>query len=278
MATSQLAIIPKKLQKSEICQSLPARFLILEAGPTRMDRVDGEDRQRREARKGKNRFLKFLGYTRDPSPKQHAKRIFDILFSSFFLMIGAPLYFLLFLLVKKTSQGPAFHKGLRMGQNGQLIWFWKFRTMVVDADQKLAALLEKKPEMRSEWETYLKLKNDPRITKIGAFLRKTSLDELPQFWNVLKGDLSVVGPRPLPIFNPDRAEEEILSKYCSKTKKILSVRPGITGLWQLNGRSELSLKERAVFEEEYVNTQSLWLDLKIICKTVYILFVPKGAY
>ncbi len=215
---------------------------------------------------------------RYPSPKKHIKRIFDILFSSFFLMIGAPLYVLLFLVVKATSKGPAFYKGLRMGQNGRLIWCWKFRSMVVDADKRLAVLLETNPEMRSEWETFHKLKNDPRLTKIGSFLRKTSLDELPQFWNVLKGDLSVVGPRPLDIRCPERAAQEIQSKYSIRTEGILSVRPGITCLWQLKGRNELSLKERAVYEEEYVNTQSMWLDLKIICKTVCMLFFPKGAF
>jgi len=209
---------------------------------------------------------------------QTGKRIFDIAFSAFFLIAFFPLYVFLFFLVKMTSKGPAFYKGLRMGQNGQLIWCWKFRSMIPSADHELKSLLENDPSLKTEWETYHKLENDPRLTKIGRFLRKTSLDELPQFWNVLKGDLSVVGPRPIDIRKPEKAREEIQAKYQNRTDKILTVRPGITCLWQLKGRNDLSLEERAAFEEEYVNTQSFWLDLKIICKTVYILLFPKGAY
>ncbi|NGX47608.1 MAG: UDP-glucose:undecaprenyl-phosphate glucose-1-phosphate transferase [Chlamydiae bacterium] len=206
------------------------------------------------------------------------KRVFDICFSVFFLILGSPLYFLLFLLVKLTSKGPAIYKSLRMGQNGKLIWCWKFRTMIIDADQKLAILLEKNPEMRKEWKAFHKLKNDPRLTKIGIFLRKTSLDELPQFWNVLKGDISIVGPRPIDIRKPENAREEIRSKYHERTEKILSIRPGITCLWQIKGRNHLTFEQRAALEEEYVNTRNFWLDLKIICKTVYIVLFPKGAY
>ncbi|MDN3506295.1 MAG: sugar transferase [Simkaniaceae bacterium] len=206
------------------------------------------------------------------------KRIFDIAFSLFFLIAFSPFYVLLFFLVKLTSKGPAFYKGLRMGQNGKLFWCVKFRSMVVNADQILPQLLRENLQLKQEWDTYLKLKNDPRRTPIGKFLRKTSLDEIPQFWNVLKGELSIVGPRPVDIRTPEQAREEIQSKYQNRADKILKVKPGITCLWQLKGRSDLSLEERINFEEEYVNTQSFWLDLKIICKTVYILLFPKGAY
>lgn len=220
---------------------------------------------------------KFLN-TWQNNANSFAKRLFDIVFSLMVLIIGFPLYFFLILLIKMTSKGPVFYKGLRMGRYGRLINCWKFRTMILDADQKLEEILQNNCDLKKEWETYHKLKQDPRLTKVGAFLRKCSLDELPQFWNVLKGDLSVVGPRPIDIRNSEKAFEEIWSKYFQSTNKILSVRPGMISLWQLKGRNHLTIKERAAFEEEYVNRQSLFFDLKIICKAISILLFPKGAY
>lgn len=150
--------------------------------------------------------------------------------------------------------------------------------MVQNAERHLGDILAKDKELRAEWETYHKLKEDPRLTKVGKFLRRTSLDELPQFWNVLKGDLSVVGPRPIEIRCPEQAELEIREKYLDKTDKILSVKPGITCIWQTCGRNLLPFEKRAELEEKYVDCQSFWLDLQIILKTVYIVFFPKGAY
>lgn len=210
--------------------------------------------------------------------KRIGKRLFDIFFSSCVLVFGAPIYLILILLVKFTSKGPAFYNGIRMGQGGKLITCWKFRTMCVNAQEKLKAILDKNPQMRHEWETYHKLKDDPRLTAIGHFLRKTSLDELPQFWDVLMGKLSVVGPRPIEIKFPDDADNEIRGRYGERTDTILSAKPGITCIWQVRGRNALTFDERAKLEEEYVDTQSLWLDLKIIMKTVYVLLFPKGAY
>jgi len=206
------------------------------------------------------------------------KRIFDIAFSLTFLTVFFPIYLITALFVKITSPGPIFFKGLRMGQNGELITCFKFRTMCIDAEEKLDELLKSAPQLRYEWETFHKLKKDPRLTKIGNFLRKTSLDEIPQFWNVLKGDISVVGPRPIEIRVREKAWEEIEARYGAKTKKILSAKPGITCIWQTRGRNNLTFQKRIQFEEEYIDSQSLWLDLKIIFKTVLILFSLKGAY
>ena len=206
------------------------------------------------------------------------KRLFDVFFSFSMLIICAPLFLFLILLIKTTTKGPIFFKGTRMGQGGQLITCWKFRTMCVDAKKQLTEILSENESFRQEWEVFHKLKKDPRITKIGKFLRKTSLDELPQFWNVLKGDLSIVGPRPVEIYQTENAKDEIRLYFRDKAEKILTVKPGITCIWQISGRNELSLERLVELEETYVNRQSFWLDLKIICKTVYILLFPKGAY
>jgi exopolysaccharide production protein ExoY len=199
------------------------------------------------------------------------KRIFDVLFSLgamiFFIPIGVVATFF----IKATSPGPLFYRSKRVGKDGQPIYCWKFRTMHQDADKKLLKLLRENPKLKQEWDTYFKLKEDPRVSTIGKILRKTSLDELPQFFNVLKGDLSVVGPRPV-------TEEEIQKYFGSKASKILSVRPGLTGIWQTSGRSLLTFEERIRLEESYIDRQSLTLDLRIICKTIPAMFFTKGAF
>lgn len=210
--------------------------------------------------------------------KRPGKRIFDIFFSICILAFGAPVYFLVAILVKCTSTGPVFYKGLRMGQNGKLIECWKFRTMCLNAEEKLQQILQTCPELNEEWKKYFKLKNDPRLTPIGKFLRKSSLDELPQIWNVLKGDLSIVGPRPIAIENRTKAQEEIRTHFGDKTDKILSVKPGLTCIWQIKGRNLLTFQERILLEEKYVDTQSFKLDLFIILKTIPIILFPKGAF
>jgi len=206
------------------------------------------------------------------------KRVFDILFRSAVLVLGSPLYLTLSLLVALTSKGPPLYKSLRLGQGGKLIYCWKFRSMVMHADRLLESLLKSDPKLQEEWSTFHKLKIDPRLTKIGKFLRKTSLDELPQFLNVLKGDLSVVGPRPIEVRFPNRAIEELRERYQHRTEKILSVKPGITCIWQTEGRNLLSFEQRAALEEKYVDTQTFWLDLKIILRTIPVVLFPKGAY
>jgi exopolysaccharide production protein ExoY len=199
------------------------------------------------------------------------KRLFDLVFSLAVLICGAPVFFIIALLIKLTSPGPILYKQQRMGQYGSPIFCYKFRSMYKNADKKLKELLASNPKFQEEWNTYYKLKTDPRITPLGDFLRKTSLDELPQFFNVLLGDLSVVGPRPV-------TEHEIKTYYKDRASLILSVRPGITGLWQTSGRNRLSFDERLILEERYVKERSFILDLKLIAKTIPAMLHSKGAY
>jgi exopolysaccharide production protein ExoY len=202
---------------------------------------------------------------------ERTKRIFDIIFSFSALLFFLPFGIVIGLLIKISSPGPIFHKCRRVGKGGEPIDCWKFRTMVLNAPEKLKKILAQNPKLKKEWDTYYKLKNDPRIHPVGNFLRKTSLDEMPQFWNVLKGDLSVVGPRPV-------TEEEIQKYFREKAGKILSVRPGLTGIWQTSGRNLLTFDERIRLEEQYVDKQSLLLDLQIIFKTIPHIFFAKGAF
>lgn len=199
-----------------------------------------------------------------------SKRLFDIGFSAFVLLAFSPLFFLITLLIRLSSRGKALYAQERIGQNGKAFKCLKFRTMVVDAEQKLADLLESDPLLKKEWEKHQKLKNDPRIFKLGAFLRKTSLDELPQFINVLKGDLSVVGPRPYLLSQR--------SEMGRQGYKILSVRPGITGIWQTSGRSSTTFKERIEMDASYIEASSFWFDLSVIAKTLPIVFLAKNAH
>ena len=200
------------------------------------------------------------------------KRAFDLFFSSSCLIVGAPLYLLIALSIFVTSPGKVIYSHPRIGRGGKMFRCYKFRSMYPNADQRLKDILENDPEKKAEWEQTFKLKNDPRITPIGSFLRKTSLDELPQFWNVLKGDLSVVGPRPV-------VEEEIKKYYADKATKILSIRPGLTGPWQVSGRSDIkNYQIRIELDEYYVDHRSLLLDLKLIAKTIPAMLFSKGAY
>jgi exopolysaccharide production protein ExoY len=207
------------------------------------------------------------------------KRIFDIVFSLAVIVLFSPIFLLIALLVRFTSPGPVFYKSVRLGRGGNVIYCWKFRSMFRDADERLSHLLASHPDLRTEWEQFQKLKNDPRITLIGRFLRKTSLDEWPQFWNVLKGDLSIVGPRPPVLIGPpDRFAEEIRKWYGISTDKILSIRPGLTGVWQISGRSEISFDERVRLEEMYAETRTFAKDLVLILKTIPAVLFSKGAY
>lgn len=203
------------------------------------------------------------------SIKERLKRGFDILFSFCVLFFGFPIFLFIACCVKYSSKGPIFYRCKRVGKAGKVIYCYKFRTMVVDAQERLQMLLQTNPARQKEWEAYRKLQNDPRITKIGLFLRKTSLDELPQFFNVLRGELSVVGPRPV-------TEEEVMKKYKEKARIILSVKPGITGRWQVSGRNANTLEERALLEEKYAQEWTFFEDLWIICKTIPVMVARKG--
>jgi undecaprenyl-phosphate galactose phosphotransferase len=201
------------------------------------------------------------------------KRAFDIVFSLLAILIGLPLFAAIALLVKLSSPGPIFYCSLRIGRKGKLFKFWKFRSMHRDADQRLEIMLNSNPHLKKEWKKYFKLKNDPRLTSIGSFLRKTSLDELPQFWNVLIGDLSIVGPRPyLP-----REAEVIQGILGEKMEQLFSMRPGLTGIWQTAGRSALTFEERVKLEVSYVDKRSFLFDLQLIAKTIPALLFRKGA-
>lgn len=200
------------------------------------------------------------------------KRFFDILFSFCCLLFGLPVFLLIAACIYLTSPGPIFYSHPRVGRGGKTFPCYKFRTMHPNASQLLNELLEKDSALKEEWEKTYKLKKDPRITPIGAFLRKTSLDELPQFWNVLKGDLSVVGPRPV-------VQEEIDKYLGIKAYKILSIRPGLTGPWQVSGRSDITCYHtRIQLDEAYVDNRSLLLDVKLVAKTVPAMLFSKGAY
>lgn len=201
-----------------------------------------------------------------------AKRAFDVAFSLSVLIVFSPVYLILALLVAASSQGAMFYVQERVGKNYKTFYCLKFRTMVKNADQVLVEMMEKCPQIRQEYEENFKLKDDPRITPIGKFLRFTSLDEFPQFWNVLMGDMSVVGPRPLVV--------EELHKYGAHIDKILTIRPGITGLWQVSGRNDIPYPRRVQIDLYYVNFKNFWMDLWIIIKTIGVVIFPRnnGAY
>jgi undecaprenyl-phosphate galactose phosphotransferase len=200
---------------------------------------------------------------------QLLKRGFDLVASSLLLLLGSPV--LLFIAYKVSQSGrPIFFGHKRVGQHNQLFSCYKFRTMAPNADQLLADLLASNPAARAEWERDFKLKNDPRITPIGKFLRKTSLDELPQLWNVFKGDMSLVGPRPVVT-----AE---LERYGNQVDYYLEAKPGITGLWQISGRNDITYDTRVYLDAWYVKNWSLFTDIVILLRTVTVLFRREGAY
>jgi lipopolysaccharide/colanic/teichoic acid biosynthesis glycosyltransferase len=200
------------------------------------------------------------------------KRVGDIFFSLIVLTLGSPIFILIAILVKLSSPGSVFYIQKRVGRNYREFGCIKFRTMYKDADDLLPNLLEKYPLMRKEFEKDFKLRQDPRITKLGRFLRRSSLDELPQFFNVLKGEMSVVGPRPI-------VSNEII-KYSLFMEEVISVRPGLTGLWQVSGRNNLSYKKRVELDLFYARNRNFLLDLEIIILTLGVLLFPmdRGAF
>ena len=201
--------------------------------------------------------------------QRRAKRAADILMAgSFFLFFGWA-YALIWLGVLYTSGGPAIYMQPRYGKGGRVFKFYKFRSMVANADAVLARHLRENEAARREWAVYQKLQHDPRITRFGAFLRKYSIDEFPQFWNVLKGDMSMVGPRPC-MFAQKDLYGDYWDHYCA-------VRPGITGLWQISGRNEISYRRRAAMDAEYVAHLSLWRDFVILLKTFGVVTGARGS-
>jgi lipopolysaccharide/colanic/teichoic acid biosynthesis glycosyltransferase len=201
-----------------------------------------------------------------------AKRLFDVVFSLAVLIIFSPVYLLVAVLIAIDSPGPVFYVQRRVGKNFKPFGCIKFRTMVHNADDLLVDILDRSPQIRQEFEADFKLRQDPRITAIGRFLRYTSLDEFPQFWNVLMGDMSVVGPRPL--------VPEELPKYGQPIEKVLTIKPGITGLWQVSGRNDIPYDRRVQIDVYYATCHNWLLDLLIIFKTIGVMVFPRnnGAY
>ena len=194
------------------------------------------------------------------------KRLFDIVASACGLILLSPLFLLLVIKIRSEDGGPAFYSQERIGKNEKPFKMWKFRSMIVDADK----MLDKLEDQNEIDGAMFKIKDDPRVTKIGHVIRKYSLDELPQLWNVLIGDMSLVGPRP-PL--PSEVEE-----YTNYDKQRLTVMPGCTGLWQVTRRSEADFDEMVWLDIVYINHSGVWEDLKLIIKTVLVMVHPNGAY
>lgn len=200
------------------------------------------------------------------------KRILDYMIGAPMLIVSLPILAVMVLLIKRSSPGPAFFTQERIGLGGRRIGIWKLRTMFIDAESRLSDHLERSPQARRQWEKFCKLKDDPRIIPgIGRFLRRTSLDELPQLWNVLKGDMSLVGPRPLPPYHVGRFRRD----FRGLRQRVL---PGLTGLWQISARSDGDIAVQQSLDTYYVHNWSLWLDVYIWSRTVSVVWKGKGAY
>lgn len=199
------------------------------------------------------------------------KSIFDYILTFFGTLCISPLLLYLAYRIRKEDPGPVFFAHTRIGKDGKPFPCYKFRSMVVNSQEMLQKYLAENPAAREEWERDFKLKDDPRVTPIGKVLRRTSLDELPQIFNVLRGEMSLVGPRPV--------IQEELDKYYGETAKLYyTVKPGITGLWQVSGRSDLGYDERVALDATYIKNRSFWGDIVILWKTIGVVLMKKGAY
>ena len=195
------------------------------------------------------------------------KRLIDIIASILLLLMLMPLFAIIMLLIYLSSPGPVFYKQTRVGRWGKLFTMWKFRSMYPDADERLKEIMAKN-EMTGG--VIFKMKNDPRIIPIGRFIRKASIDELPQLWNVLKGDMSLVGPRP--------ALPSEVNQYSLQDRQRLEVIPGITCIWQVSGRSDIPFPQQVQLDVQYIQSQSLLLDIKLLLKTIPAVLLSRGAY
>lgn len=206
-----------------------------------------------------------------PTPTtMFVKRTFDLVLASLFVLAFSWVYLLVCLGVCLSSGAPCFYTQARYGRDGKIFRIYKFRSMHQDADQMLHRHLQATPAAHAEWQIFQKLRDDPRVTRFGAFIRKYSLDELPQIWNVLRGDMSLVGPRPC-MSGQEPLYEGYWGHYCA-------VRPGITGLWQVSGRNRVSYRRRAAMDAAYVEALSLRTDLLIILKTVLVITSADGSH
>ena len=209
--------------------------------------------------------MKLIKYT-------NIKRLFDILISLSLLVIFSPLFILFFLISLSKRDQPFLFSQSRIGKNYKLFKCYKFQTMKSNSYELLEELFEKDPAIKKTYIENFKLKNDPRITKVGKVLRKTSLDEIPQLINILRGEMSLIGPRPI-------VSEEI-KKYGIHMNRVLSIKPGLTGLWQVSGRNNISYKKRIKLDRYYVKNYNFWLDFKILLRTIIIIAIPinNGSY
>lgn len=230
-----------------------------------LDRLVEELASRR--RVGTRRSLRLRAWRMTVAGSYAAKRVLDVVGSLLGMILLSPVYLAIAAAVKLTSRGPVFFSQVRVGRYGRHFRFYKFRSMRVDAEAQKAALLDRN---ESKDGVIFKMKDDPRITKVGRFLRRTSLDELPQLWNVFIGDMSLVGPRP-PV--PKEVEQ-----YTLEDRKRLDVIPGITCLWQIKGRSDIPFNEQVRLDKEYILAPSVWKDIVILLKTIPAIIGGKGAY
>lgn len=198
------------------------------------------------------------------------KRLFDVIVASLLAIPAIPLGGAIALAIVLETRGPVFFVHTRLGKGRRPFQLWKFRSMQAGADEVLGHYLAQHPERLTEWHETHKLKDDPRVTRVGRWLRRSSLDELPQLWNVLRGSMSMIGPRPI-------VQEEIL-KYGPALQHYERVQPGLTGLWQVSGRTDLRYRRRINLDTEYIRHWTLALDLKILWKTVRVVLRGHGAY
>jgi len=194
------------------------------------------------------------------------KRALDVVGAALLLSVLVPLLVAIAACIKFSSRGPVLFRHQRLGRGGGRFWCYKFRTMVPDAESQLA----RSPDLCEQFRDNYKIRSDPRVTRVGALLRRTSLDELPQLWNVLRGDMSLIGPRPI--------VESELGKYGVHASRLLMVKPGLGGIWQVSGRSNTSYSDRVAMDLLYVETRSLGLDLKLVMLTALVVLRCDGAY
>lgn len=213
--------------------------------------------------------LPAAGKARAVCPPDILSRALDILIASAALVFFAPLFVLVAVLIKLADPGPVFFGHRRIGLGGKAFRCWKFRSMVVDAEARLAAILASDPEAAREWAEHQKLTDDPRVTRLGNFLRRSSIDELPQLFNVLMGEMSIVGPRPI--------VETEAARYGPHFALYCLVRPGITGLWQISGRSDVHYFERVLLDVRYVSSRTMLRDIRIILLTVPSVIAARGS-
>jgi exopolysaccharide production protein ExoY len=223
---------------------------------------------------GAGRFTTFGGHLAAGDlykvQSSRVKRVMDLVLAFPVLVLVSPLLMAIYALLKIFDPGPALFTQQRIGRDGQSFVVYKFRTMRVDAAERLEHLLASDPKAAAEWAKYQKLRNDPRVTLLGRFLRRTSLDELPQLLNIMRGEMSVIGPRPV---TPGE-----MQRYGSDVPYYIAVRPGVLGLWQVRGRNKLTYPQRVAYDVEYVETWSIWQDFKIILLAIPVVLLGRGAY